>query len=137
MEEHESLLNGDLVTITKDRAIENAKHCTPIKYKNNQIIDKMNQNIEAISNKIEEFSMQGRYDMTVDMPLNDATAVYTLEDREIPIIDDFFKVFTNKGFEITRIGPSVNTKIRGSSINRYKFKISWEPKKDNGGNNNE
>jgi hypothetical protein len=90
----------------------------------------MNRNIEAINDRIEEYSMKGRYDMTVDMPLDDATAIYTLENCEIPIIDELFKVFRNKGFEITPLGPSVNTKICGSKSERYKFKISWKPKED-------
>ena len=92
MEDRKQLLNGDLVTITKDRAIENADHYDQTKYTNDMIITKMNQNIETISNKIEEWSMKGRYDMTVDMPLDDATAIYTLDNHEIPIIDELFKV---------------------------------------------
>lgn len=130
MGDREQLLNGDLVTITKDRAIENATHCDQTEYINNRIITKMNRTIERINDKIEEFSMKGRYDMTVDMPLEDATAIYTLENREIPIIDELFKVFTNKGFKITPLGPSVNTKIYGSKSNRYKFEISWKPEED-------
>ena len=125
MGNREQLLNGDLLTITKDRAIENADNYDHTKYTNNMIITKMNQNIETINNRIEECSMKGRYDMTVDMPLEDATAIYTLANREIPIIDELFKAFTNKGFKITPLGPSVNTKIYGSKSNRYKFKISW------------
>ena len=130
MGDREQLLNGDLVTITKDRAIENADHYDQTKYTNDMIITKMNQNIETISNKIEEWSMKGRYDMTVDMPLDDATAIYTLDNREIPIIDELFKVFINKGFKITPLGPSLNTKICGSKSERYKFKISWKAEED-------
>lgn len=130
MGDREQLLNGDLVTITRDRAIENATHCDQTKYTNDRIIKKMNHSIEQINDKIEEFSMKGRYDMTVDMPLEDATAIYTLENREIPIIDELFKVFRNKGFEVTPLGPSINTKIYGSKSERYKFEISWEAKED-------
>lgn len=130
MGDREQLLNGDLLTITKDRAIENATHCDQTEYINNRIITKMNRTIERINDKIEEFSMKGRYDMTVDMPLDDATAIYTLENREIPIIDELFKVLRNKGFKITPLGPSVNTKIYGSKSNRYKFEISWKPEED-------
>ena len=130
MGDREQILNEDLLTITKDRAIENATNCDQTKYINHKIITKMNRNIEAINDRIEEYSMKGRYDMTVDMPLDDATAIYTLENREIPIIDELFKVFKNKGFKITPLGPSLNTKIGGSKSERYKFKISWKPKED-------
>ena len=130
MGDREQLLNGDLLTITKDHAIENADNYDHIKYANDMIITKMNQNIETINGKIEEWSMKGRYDMTVGMPLDDATAIYTLENREIPIIDELFKVFTNKGFKITPLGPSLNTKLCGSKSERYKFKISWKPEED-------
>jgi len=130
MENREQILNEDLLTITKDCAIENAANYDQPKYINCKIITKMNRNIQVINDKIEEYSMRGRYDLTVDMSIDDATAIYTLENREIPIIDELFKVFKNKGFEITPLGPSVNTKIYGGKSERYKFKISWKPEED-------